>query len=115
MTTHELSPDGNRPLFTVGSADAVLTIDRSDRVDVQTLDCFSGRLTHESGKPREVAPYPRVNPLTGPIAIDGVRADDVVAIHLADVTLDRDWGVSTVSPDFGALSATAGSPSLQDS
>lgn len=115
MTTYVLEPDETRPLFTVGSADAELTVDRGDRVDLRTFDCFSGQLTHESGKPREVAPYPRVNPLTGPIAIDGVGVGDVVAIHLADVALDRDWGVSTVSPDFGALSATAGSPSLQDS
>lgn len=113
MTTHTVDPDLSRPLFTTGSADPVVTVDRTDRVEARTLDCFSGRLTHESGKPREIAPYPQVNPLTGPIALDGVSTGDIVAIHLADVALDRDWGVSTVSPDFGALSATAGSPSLQ--
>ena len=83
------------------------------KVSVFTEDCFSGRLTSVEGKPREVAPFPRVNPLTGPIAVEGVGAGDILAIHLISLTPARDWGVATVSPHFGALSGTRNNPNLQ--
>ena len=82
-------------------------------ITVFTEDCFSGRLTATHGRPREVAPFPFVNPLTGPIEVDGVHAGDLLAIHLAALVPARTWGVATVSPDFGALSGTQRSPNLQ--
>jgi amidase len=84
-----------------------------EKLSVFTEDCFSGRLTSVDGKPRQVAPFPYVNPLTGPIAVEGVRAGDLLAIHLASLTPARDWGVATVSPNFGALSGTRHNPNLQ--
>jgi len=81
--------------------------------EVFTEDCFSGKLTSETGKPREVAPYPRVNPLAGPFHIEGVRQGDIVAIHIRSMTPARDWGVATVSPNFGLLSGTRMAPNLQ--
>jgi acetamidase/formamidase len=80
---------------------------------VFTEDCFSGKLTDVDGRPREVAPYPRVNPLTGPIAVDGVVAGDILAIRLIALEPARDWGVATISPDFGLLSGTRANPNLQ--
>jgi acetamidase/formamidase len=84
-----------------------------EKVRLFTEDAFCGRLTQSTGKPREAAPFPRVNPLTGPIAVEGVRAGDVLAIHLVSLTPARDWGVSTISPNFGALSGTRNNPNLQ--
>ncbi len=84
-----------------------------ERLRVFTEDCFSGKLMTTAGKPREVAPFPWVNPLTGPIAVEGVRAGDLLAIHLVALTPARDWGVSTISPNFGALSGTRYNPNLQ--
>ena len=84
-----------------------------EMIRVFTEDCFSGRLTTADGKPREVAPFPNVNPLTGPIAVEGVHAGDLLAIHLARVQPARDWGVATVSPNFGVLSGTRLNPNLQ--
>jgi acetamidase/formamidase len=80
---------------------------------VFTEDCFSGKLVAVEGKPREAAPFPRVNPLTGPIAVEGVRSGDILAIHLVSLTPARDWGVLTISPNFGALSGTRNNPNLQ--
>ncbi len=82
-------------------------------ITVFTEDAFSGLLTDSAGLPRAVAPFPFVNPLTGPIAIEGIRAGDLLAIHLARLEPARDWGVATVSPDFGALSGTQRGPNLQ--
>lgn len=114
MTTHRLSPDMDHPVFTIGSHPALLTVASEDVVHVETQDCFSGRLTSVDMHPRDVAPYPKVNPLTGPISIEGVVPGDVVGIHLADVQVDRDWGVATVSPRFGALASSASSPTLEE-
>jgi amidase len=105
----------NAPPFTFlySAAAPVLTARPGERLRVFTEDAFGGRLTTASGQPRVVAPFPRVNPLTGPIAVEGVRAGDVVAIHLVSLTPARDWGVSTISPNFGALSGTRNNPNLQ--
>ena len=91
----------------------VLTARPGERISVFTEDAFGGLLTTTSGQPRVVAPFPRVNPLTGPIAVEGVEASDVVAIHLFSLMPARDWGVSTISPNFGALSGTRNNPNFQ--
>lgn len=81
--------------------------------EVFTEDCFSGKLTSETGRPREVAPFPKVNPLAGPFHIEGVRKGDIVAIHIQSMIPARDWGVATLSPNFGLLSGTRMAPNLQ--
>ena len=100
-------------VFLYGAGEPKIRARLGERLRVFTEDCFSGRLTSIDGKPREVAPFPRVNPLTGPIAVQGVKAGDVLAIHLASLTPARDWGVATISPNFGALSGTRNNPNLQ--
>ena len=100
-------------VFLYGAGEPTIRTRLREKLRVFTEDCFSGRLTSVDGKPREVAPFPRVNPLTGPIAVDGVRAGDLLAIHLISLTPARDWGVATISPNFGALSGTRNSPNLQ--
>lgn len=88
-------------------------VPRDTPFTVFTEDCFSGRLTTSDGHPREVAPYPQVNPLSGPFFIDGVEPGDIVAITLRALVPARDWGVATISPNFGLLSGTRGAPNLQ--
>jgi amidase len=99
--------------FHYATAPPVLTARPGERHIVFTEDAFGGCLTTTSGQPRVVAPFPRVNPLTGPIAVEGVETGDIVAVHLLSLTPARDWGVSTVSPNFGALSGTRHNPNLQ--
>jgi amidase len=100
-------------VFHLGGHAARRTVPAGKPFSVFTEDCFSGRLTSTEGKPREVAPFPKVNPLTGPIAIEGVRAGDILAVHLVSLEPARDWGVATISPNFGLLSGTRAAPNLQ--
>lgn len=100
-------------VFLYGAGTPKIRARPGEKLRVFTEDCFSGRLTSVDGKPREVAPFPRVNPLTGPIAVEGARAGDILAIHLVSLDPARDWGVATVSPNFGALSGTRSNPNLQ--
>ena len=105
--------DGHEFVFQLGGHTPRLTVKPGETFTVFTEDCFSGKLTSVDGKPREVAPYPQVNPLTGPIAVEGVSAGDILAIRLHRLEPARDSGVATISPNFGFLSGTRASPNLQ--
>jgi len=100
-------------VFRIGGHEPRMRVRQGEPFTVFTEDCFSGRLSTPDGRPREVAPYPRVNPLTGPIHVEGVAAGDVVAIRLLALEPARDWGVATISPNFGLLSGTRVTPNLQ--
>ncbi len=100
-------------VFHFGGHEPRMTVPQDQPFSVYTEDCFSGLLSSADGKPRDVAPYPTVNPLTGPIAVEGVSAGDIVAIHILSVEPARNWGVATISPDFGLLSGTRAAPNLQ--
>jgi acetamidase/formamidase len=99
--------------FHYAVAPPIMTVRPRQLVQVFTEDAFCGKITTTRDKPREAAPFPRINPLTGPIAIEGVKTGDIVAVHLASLTPARDWGVATISPNFGALSGTRSNPNLQ--
>jgi acetamidase/formamidase len=105
--------EGRDFVFRLGGHRPKLSVRLGETFTVFTEDCFCGRLTSSDCKPREVAPYPQVNPLTGPIAVEGVQAGDILAIRLLALEPARDWGVATISPNFGLLSGTRASPNLQ--
>ena len=105
--------EGEDFVFQLGGHTPRLSVRPGETFTVFTEDCFSGKLTSADGKPREVAPYPQVNPLTGPIHVKGIKAGDILAIRLLELEPARDWGVATISPDFGLLSGTRVSPNLQ--
>lgn len=105
--------DGHDFVFRLGGHAPRLSVRLDEAFTVFTEDCFSGKLSSTDGKPRAVAPYPQVNPLTGPIAVEGVKAGDMLAIRLLSLEPARDWGVATISPNFGLLSGTRVAPNLQ--
>lgn len=98
--------DSSGFVFHLGGHSAQQTVKPGHAFTVFTEDTFSGRLRKRRGKPREVAPFPWVNPLAGPLAVDGVKPGDILAVRLVDLRPARRWGVATVSPDFGLLSGT---------
>lgn len=100
-------------VFRIGGHEPKRRVASGESFTVFTEDCFSGLLDSVEGKPREVAPYPKVNPLSGPFHVEGVLAGDAVAIKLLSLEPARDWGVATLSPNFGLLSGTRSSPNLQ--
>ena len=105
--------DSEAFVFRIGGRSAPERIPRSKAFDVFTEDAFSGKLTSTKQCPRTVAPFPKVNPLAGPFAFEGVLEGDVLAIHILELKPTRNWGVSAVSPNFGLLSGTRANPNLQ--
>jgi acetamidase/formamidase len=90
----------------------VLTIDSGDRV---TIDSVSGGVDDMPTDPRfEVLPEHRAihakhtqrlgaHILTGPIAINGAEAGDVLEIRILDVSLRQNWAYSKIVPLKGSL------------
>jgi amidase len=83
-----------------------LTLEAPAEVVIDTLDARGGRLR----RPEEVeatAPdyrdrFPRTNPATGPIAIEGAEPGDVLTVDILEIELD-DHGYTLVKPGFGVI------------
>jgi amidase len=86
-----------------------------ETVIVHTHDCFLGALQREDQRPSAILENQLLNPLTGPIWIDGAEAGDTLVVHIDAIDPARDWAVSCLLPHCGALTATEESPTLQPS
>lgn len=74
-------------------------------VTVETLDAGGGQLTAESGVDAVGAiDFGRVNPVTGPLAVEGARPGDALVVDILDVTVGG-WGWTANIPGFGLLAA----------
>lgn len=78
-------------------APAVLHIDPGETVVVETLDCFSGRLTRQSPPldgDHDVLEHigGRYNPVSSPIYVRGAEPGDTLAVDILDVALGARQG-----------------------
>jgi amidase len=83
----------------------VLTIEPGDLVHVETNDCFHGRVHSQLSDPNRVAmslPVEQLNPVTGPIYIQGAEPGDFLAVHLIDIQPEGE-GVACCSTELGQL------------
>ncbi|KGF22710.1 acetamidase/formamidase family protein [Corynebacterium tuscaniense] len=81
-----------------------LHIENGDQVTVQTMDCFSNTITDESQLFSTVG-WDKVNPATGPIAINGAKPGDTLKVEILSIEIG-DHATMTTHPDFGALPGT---------
>ena len=83
----------------------IARVNAGETVVIYTQDAFEGRITAESDRPSAIlGPY--LNPQTGPIYIEGAEPGDTLAIHILAIEPTRDWAVSAFIPNFGGLTAT---------
>lgn len=82
----------------------VLFIKAGDEVTITAPDASNGELTRESTT-ADVAQidYRRLDPLAGPIYVEGAKPGDALEIEVLDLKI-LGWGWSAVLPDFGLLS-----------
>jgi len=91
----------------------IAEVNPGETVEIFTEDAFEGRLTSPDQKPSEVlGKY--LNPQTGPILVSGAEPGDTLVVHIENIELTRDYAVSCLVPEFGGLTSTVLSPSLQD-
>lgn len=106
MTIHRLAPEPGEYSYTFGVADPALTIRPGDIVEVSTEDCFGGRITSADQLPSEVVAFSELNPVSGPIAVEGAEPGDILAVHFASIVPARDYAISSLFPFFGTLTGT---------
>lgn len=103
--------------FTVGPySTSVLEIDPGDRVIVDTIDTFSGKMVDETTSSRDVIELPYIDPQNGPIIVRGAEPGDVLAVHIESMEPRglEPSGTCCLIPDFGALAHNHNNPNLHD-
>ena len=94
------------------SAELIATVRPGETVAIQTADCFGGRLTREDQLPSQVLGDAPLNPLTGPIWIEGAEPGDTLVVHIDDIQPVGKRAVSCLLPFCGGLTATHETPTL---
>lgn len=112
-TIKRFVPTPEELVYTFGGAPPIMTIAPGELLDLFTEDALGGKVRHVEDEPSKLAHYPYINPQTGPFFVAGAEPGDTLAIHLLDIRPARDWGVSTISPLFGALVGTKQTANLQ--
>ena len=84
----------NKPAYRVSNGETIV---------VESGDCFSGLAKSESDLFEDIA-MGDVNPATGPIAVDGIRAGEVLCIEVKKIKCGN-RGVVMCSPELGILAS----------
>lgn len=85
-----------------------LRVAPGESFEVETEDAASGRLTSEATPPTlehrpELKAWPaRVNPVAGPIHVEGAQPSDVLAVHVEDIDVPAQ-GLTWIRPGLGPL------------
>lgn len=79
-----------------------LTVAQNEEFLLNTLDCFANQLCSDEDTLDDLN-WDRINPATGPVAIEGVKQGDVVRIHIKKLELTGK-SVMTTIPGAGAIS-----------
>jgi acetamidase/formamidase len=81
----------------------VARVDPGDEVTVEVANSSGGQLAKDSTvKDVAALDFAKVNPVTGPIAIDGAEPGDVLVVDVVDIHVDP-WGWTANIPGFGLL------------
>jgi len=90
----------------------VKTIAPGDTLFCECVDSSAGQITPESTVATVAAlDFGRVNPVTGPVAVDGAEPGDVLKITLLDFE-PSGWGWTAIIPGFGLLADQFKAPAL---
>ena len=95
---------GNRP---------VLAVQSGDTVTLETRDVSDNQVSPGStSKDIETIDWDRVYPLAGPIAVEGARPGDTLAVEILELRV-KEWGWTAIIPGFGLLPDEFPSPYLR--
>ena len=85
----------------------VARVSPGEKFSVETLDAFGNRVTGPDTPPTKVLSLPYVNPVTGPIYVEGAEKGDTLSVTIHEIKPSRDFGVSATIPEFGGLCGTS--------
>ncbi|MEU4236129.1 acetamidase/formamidase family protein [Actinoplanes sp. NPDC026619] len=104
MVIYRPSPD--ELSYTFGGRPPAIGVKPGETVELYTEDCFGGRVRTVDDLPSQVCEFPYLNPVTGPIHVEGAEPGDTLAVHFVSIAPAREWAVSSTFPHFGALTGT---------
>jgi amidase len=87
-------------------AEPIAIVRPGEVLDVYTEDAFGSRVQSTADLPSQVLEFPKVNPQTGPIYVEGAAKGDTLAVHILEIEPTRDFVASAFIPYFGGLTAT---------
>ncbi|MCD8138853.1 MAG: acetamidase/formamidase family protein [Planctomycetaceae bacterium] len=96
--------------YTIGPyMEPVLTVKPGDSVAVETLDCFECKLENESMRASDIARIPFLNPVSGPIYVEGAQPGDALAVRIRSIVPrgDQPRGTTCLQKYFGGLTPTS--------
>ena len=94
------------------SIDPVLTVAPGDSVELGTIDASGGQINRNSSvQDVKNLDFERVNPVTGPVIIDGAKPGDTLKITIESFS-PSGWGWTAIIPGFGLLSDQFKEPNL---
>ena len=86
--------------------DPAATVKPGETFAVETADAFENKVDSPDADITKLIELPYVNPLTGPIYVEGAEKGDTLAVSLHSIEVTRDYGVSALIPEFGGLCST---------
>lgn len=91
----------------------IAEVKQDEEVVLHTLDAYEDMIKKETDKPSEIlGKY--LNPLTGPIFIEGAEPGDTLAVEIVNIEADRNYAISCNIAEFGGLVSTPTTRFLND-
>jgi amidase len=97
-----LTPSGTSTLSPFNTP--IATVCPGEAVEIETWDAFGGCITDQQTRQQALERGIRVpvNPITGPIYVEGAEPGDTLAVEIIGIELPY-AGATTLSPGFGGL------------
>jgi amidase len=83
----------------------IARVQPGETVAIYTKDAFTDRITKESDKPSQILDN-NLNPQTGPIYIENAEPGDTLVVRIIEIEPTRDFALSAMIPNFGGLTNT---------
>jgi amidase len=91
----------------------IATVESGETVAIYTEDAFESRIKTAADLPTRVLGS-HLNPQTGPLYVEGAEPGDTLAVRIEEIEPTRDWAVSAFIPNFGGLTSTAATRTLNE-
>lgn len=102
----------NHHLVWDNAIEPVMTVDPGTEVLLEVIDSSGGQITKQSSVDAlRTLDFSRLNPVTGPIYVDGAEPGDVLTVEILEMG-DNNWGWSAIIPNFGLLADDFPDPTL---
>ncbi len=84
----------------------VAVVKPGETITVLTADAFENKIDSVDADLVNIIELPFVNPLVGPIFVEGAEKGDTLSVSIESIEVTRDYGVSALIPEFGGLCGT---------